>query len=943
MTTDSSPKSRPAHADRYDPQTIEPKWRARWEADGLYRTSDDDAQSSGRPKWYALTMLPYPSGDLHIGHWFAMSPSDAAARYRRMTGYNVLFPMGFDAFGLPAENAAIKRGIHPLKWTYDNIDYMRNQLKLMGTMFDWSREVITCDPEYYKWTQWWFLQLLKHDLAYKKRAAVWWCPKDQTVLANEQVVDGKCERCDTVVAKRDLEQWFFRITKYADELLEFDGIQWTDQVISMQRNWIGRSEGAHLTFGLDVAGCDTKDITVFTTRPDTVFGVSFFVLAPEHPLVEQITTSDQRAAVEAYVAAARKETEIDRMSTEREKTGVFTGAYVINKFNGEKVPVWIADYVLATYGTGAVMGVPGHDERDFQFALKFGLPILPVIDRSDGLTKSFAMKGTMSDGFAEALRDASISFKERDGHVFVTMSRDQAGRYVEIARAHLRAGAWTEVVGGRWLVVFDDGAVEWDSFAAAERILARCKELEPAVRERQTLMEMVYGLEFYRDALFHHDYGTMIHSGRFDGTPGDVARAEVAAYAEAQGFGRAAVTYRLRDWLISRQRMWGAPIPIIYCDDHGAVPVPEQDLPVLLPEDAEFRPTGESPLTYHQGFLNTTCPTCGKAARRETDTMDTFMCSSWYQMRYIDPHNSERPFSRDLARKWLPVDQYTGGAEHAVMHLLYTRFFTKAARDMGIVEHDEPMTRLFNQGQILGPDGQRMSKSRGNVVAPDSQVERWGADTFRAYLMFLGPWDQGGPYDASGITGIARWLNRVWNVVTGVTPPTNVGDDASTRELRRWTHKTIKKVTEDIEEFRFNTMIAALMEFTNELTRIRESGVAVDATAWREAIDALALLLAPPTPHIAEELWERLGNKYSVHQQRWPSYDADLARADEVEIAVQVNGKVRDRITLPLDAPEDAARAAALIAPGVKIHTEGKEIARVIYVPNRLLNLIVKG
>jgi leucyl-tRNA synthetase len=710
---------------------------------------------------------------------------------------------------------------------------MRNQLKMMGAMFDWSREVVTSDPEYYKWTQWWFLQLLKHDLAYKKRAAVWWCPKDQTVLANEQVVDGKCERCDTVVSKRDLEQWFFRITNYADELLEFKDIQWTEQVMAMQRNWIGRSEGAHLTFGLDVPGVDTKDITVFTTRPDTVFGVTFFVLAPEHPLVEKITTPEQRAAVEAYVAAARKETEIDRMSTEREKTGVFTGAYVTNKFNGEKVPVWIADYVLATYGTGAVMGVPGHDQRDFEFARKYGLPIIPVFQHPD-----------------------------------------------------------------------------WDG-----------GELEAA---------LPHG-------------GVMINSGPLNGTPDEVAVAAAIKYAEEHGYGKGAVTYRLRDWLISRQRMWGAPIPIIYCDDHGAVPVPESDLPVLLPEDAEFRPTGESPLTYHQGFLNTTCPTCGKPARRETDTMDTFMCSSWYQMRYIDPHNDERPFSRDLARKWLPVDQYTGGAEHAVMHLLYTRFFTKAARDMGIVEHNEPMLRLFNQGQILGPDGQRMSKSRGNVVAPDSQVERWGADTFRAYLMFLGPWDQGGPYDASGITGIARWLNRVWNVVTGVTPQTDAADEAATRDLRRWTHKTIKKVTEDIEEFRFNTMLAALMEFTNELTRIRESGAAVDATAWREAIDSLTLLLAPPTPHIAEELWERLGNKYSVHQQAWPSYDADLARADEIEIAVQVNGKVRDRILLPLDAPEDAARAAALAAAGVRAHAEGKEIVRVIYVPNRLLNLIVKG
>ncbi|HLB23421.1 MAG TPA: leucine--tRNA ligase [Dehalococcoidia bacterium] len=828
-------KTRPGGAERYDPQAIERKWQARWEADQLYRTPDDDP----RPKWYALTMLPYTSGDLHIGHWFAMSPSDAAARYKRMTGYNVLFPMGFDAFGLPAENAAIKNGAHPAAWTAANVEHMRGQLKMMGAMFDWSREVVTASPDYYRWTQWWFLQLLKHDLAYKKKASVWWCPKDQTVLANEQVLDGKCERCDTVVAKRDLEQWFFRITKYADDLLDFSELRWTDQVASMQRNWIGRSEGAHLAFGLDVPGVDTKEITVFTTRPDTVFGVSFFVLAPEHPLVEQITTPEQRAAVQAYVDAARKESEIERLSTEHEKTGVFTGAYVTNKFDGRKVPVWIADYVLATYGTGAVMGVPGHDQRDFDFAKKYGLPIIPVFQHPD-----------------------------------------------------------------------------WDG-----------GELTAA---------LPHG-------------GTMINSGPLDGTPDEAAVATAIKYAEEQGYGKGAVTYRLRDWLISRQRMWGTPIPIIYCDDHGAVPVPEKDLPVLLPDDAEFRPTGESPLTYHQGFLNTTCPTCGKPAKRETDTMDTFMCSSWYQMRYIDPHNDERPFSRELARKWLPVDQYTGGAEHAVMHLLYTRFFTKAAHDMGIVEHSEPMVRLFNQGQILGPDGQRMSKSRGNVVAPDSQVERWGADTFRAYLMFLGPWDQGGPYDASGITGIYRWLNRAWNAVTGDIRTAAKPDAPETRGLRRWTHKTIKKVTEDIQEFRFNTMIAAMMEFTNELIRLRESGLhgdssstEVDGDAWREAVESLTLLLAPPTPHIAEELWQRLGKPYSIHTQPWPRYDEALARADEVEVAVQVNGKVRDRLLLPLDAPEDVARARALESASVSAHVAGKEIARVIYVPNRLLNIVVK-
>jgi len=828
MSEQAQTKARPRQGERYDPQAIEPKWQQRWQADELYVTRDDDP----RPKWYALTMFPYTSGDLHIGHWWAMAPSDTAARFKRMNGYNVLFPMGFDAFGLPAENAAIKSGTHPAEWTFRNIDRMRGQLKSMGAMFDWTREAITASPDYYRWTQWWFLKLYEAGLAYRANAPVWWCPQDQTVLANEQVIDGRCERCGSVVAKRDLEQWFFRITHYADELLDFSKMQWPEQVQSMQRNWIGRSEGAELRFGLDVPGVEDKEVRVFTTRPDTVYGVTFFVLAPEHPLVERITTDDRRSEVAAYVDAARKTSEIDRLSTEREKTGVFTGAYVTNLFNGERVPIWIADYVLATYGTGAVMGVPGHDQRDFDFAKKYSLPIIPV----------FAHPG-------------------------------------------------------------------WDG-----------GELEAA---------LPHG-------------GAMINSGPFDGTPDEEAIPKVIAYAEEHGFGRGTVNYRLRDWLVSRQRMWGAPIPVVYCDTHGIVPVPESALPVELPGDAQFRPTGESPLTYHEGFLNTTCPIGGEPARRETDTLDTFVDSSWYQMRYIDPNNDERPFGREKAREWLPVDQYTGGAEHAVMHLLYTRFFTKAARDMGVVEIDEPMTRLFNQGQILGPDGQRMSKSRGNVIAPDDQVSRWGADTFRAYLMFLGPWDEGGPYDPSGISGVHRWLNRVWNVVTGDIAKTSQPDAPDTRELRRWTHKTLQKVTDDMERFRWNVMIAALMEFTNHLTKLRESKAQVDAAAWDEAVDKLVLMLAPTVPHIAEELWERTGRAYSVHTEPWPRYDASLATEDEVEIAVQVNGKVRERLLLPLDASEDVARDRALASTNVAQHVQGKEIVRVIYVPNRLLNIVVR-
>ena len=574
--------------DRYDPHTIEPTWRERWRADNIDHASDDDP----RPKWYALTMFPYPSGDLHTGHWYVLAPTDAAARFRRMQGYNVMFPIGFDAFGLPAENAAIERGVDPKEWTYQNIERMREQLHAMGASFDWDREVVTCDPDYYRWTQWWFLKLYERGLSYRAEAAANWCPGCQTVLANEQVLDGRCERSDDVVERRFLTQWFFKITDYAEELLDFSKIEWPERIATMQRNWIGRSDGASLDFAVDVPGI-AEPLTVFTTRPDTVYGATFMVLAPEHPLVEHITTSDQCGAVVEYVAAAAQVTEIERLSTDRTKTGVFTGAYAINPFSGTRIPIWTADYVLVTYGTGAIMAVPAHDQRDFEFARKYDLAVVPVFDSAD-----------------------------------VNVSEPLTAAFTE--------------------------------------------------------------------------GGAMINSGPFDGTPADEAVERLTAHAEAEGTGTGAVTYRLRDWLISRQRYWGTPIPMIHCNACGVVPVPESDLPVLLPEGVQFEPTGQSPLTQIPEWVNVDCPRCGHPARRETDTLDTFMCSSWYQMRYVDPHNPERPFSREAASQWLPVDQYTGGPEHAVMHLLYTRFFWKAARDMGIVEGDEPMTRLFNQGVIVG-------------------------------------------------------------------------------------------------------------------------------------------------------------------------------------------------------------------------------------------------
>ncbi len=813
--------------DRYNPPEIEKKWQARWDADALYRTPDDDP----RPKWYALTMFPYTSGDLHIGHWYAMAPSDVQARYKRMRGYNVLFPMGFDSFGLPAENAAIKLKIHPYEWTARNIVNMRRQLKSMGAIFDWSREVVTSDPEYYKWTQWWFLQFYKNGLTYRSMAPANWCPSCQTVLANEQVLpDGTCERCHTPVTRRNLAQWFFRITRYADDLLDFSDVEWPERIVTMQRNWIGRSEGTMVAFGLEAAEVENNQISVFTTRPDTVYGVTFMVMAPEHPLVPHITTEEHRAEVNDYIEQSRRATEIERLSTEREKTGVFTGAYCTNLLNGEKVPILLADYVLLTYGTGIVMGVPAHDERDFAFAKKYDIPIRVVIAPPD-----------------------------------------------------------------------------WDGQPISEAYL---------------------------------DPGVMVNSGPFDGTPNEQGKAAVTKYLQERNWGGPTVNYRIRDWLLSRQRYWGAPIPIIYCEEHGEVPVPESDLPVLLPPDAEFKPTGESPLARHQGFVNTTCPICGKPAKRETDTMDTFVCSSWYMYRYVDPHNPERVMSKRLAEKWLPVDQYTGGAEHAVMHLLYSRFFARAARDLGVVDFREPFTRLYNQGTIIAGKA-KMSKSRGNVVAPDEYVSRQGADAVRVYLMFIGPWDQGGEWDDSGLAGMSRWLNRVWNLVLTPAGTTKQAPEEQVRELRRMTHKTIRRVTEDMERFRFNTMVAALMEYTNFLTRLKEAGP-VDADGWREAMRSLVLLLAPSTPHLAEELWERTGNKYSVHNQRWPDWEPELAAAEEITLVVQVNGKVRDRILVPVDVSEGQAKEIALSSERVRSHVAGKETLRVIYVPGRLVNVVVR-
>ncbi len=928
---------------RYIPTEIERKWQKRWEETGLYRRVEDPT----RPKHYALTMLPYTSGDIHAGHWYAMTPSDAAARFKRMNGYNVFFPIGFDAFGLPAENAAIQRGIHPHTWTMRNIENMRRQLRAMGAMWDWEHEAITCLPGYYKWTQWFFLKFYEAGLAYRQGGMVDFCPTCNTTLAREQVKgdDRHCERCGTPVIRKDLEQWFFRITQYAQELLDgLETIDWPEAVKIQQRNWIGRTEGARVTFKSEQG----DPIEVYTTRPDTLWGASFMVLAPEHPLVDRLAAPEYRQAVEEYRFQALRQSDIVRQAADREKTGVFIGAYAVNPVNGKRLPIWVGDYVLMTSGTGAIMGVPSHDERDFAFALKYGLPILPVIARPDGLAKSEVRPGWAKPGLPEALKGAGIPFEEVDGALRLTLhGQEEIDRYVAVAQRFVAPGRWIEVVGGGWMFLFAEGTAAFDSFEADEAILARCQALAPEVpwvQGARTTMELLYATPWYRDVLLHVEYGEMIHSGEFSGTPGDRAKAEVTKWLEEKGLGHFAVNYRLHDWLISRQRYWGAPIPIIYCDKCGIVPVPYKDLPVLLPEDAEFLPTGESPLKYHEGFLHTTCPRCGGPATRETDTMDTFVCSSWYQYAYLSPYyEGDVPFDPEIGKYWLPVDQYTGGIEHATMHLLYTRFFTKAMRDLGLVDFDEPMKRLFCQGMILGEDGEKMSKSRGNVVNPDDYVYTLGADSVRAFLMFIGPWELGGNWSTTGIEGISRFLNRVWGVV--VEPregaPAQAPTEAEMRALRRLTHQTIREVTRDFESFRFNTAIAALMKFVNGLVKAKETSL-YGTEAWQEAVHSLVLMLAPITPHIAEEMWERLGQPYSVHLQKWPTWDEDLAKEETITLVAQVNNRVRARLEVPAEITEEEARAAALANENVQRHIAGKEIVQVIYVPGRLVNIIVK-
>ena len=708
---------------------------------------------------------------------------------------------------------------------------------MMGAQWDWQREVASCMPDYYKWTQWLFLQFYKHGLAYRTKAPANWCPGCNTVLANEQVLaDGTCERCGSTVIRKEIEQWLLNITDYAERLLDFPVVEWPEKTITMQRNWIGRSEGAEIRFTTEIDG-KREEIPVFTTRPDTIYGATFFVLAPEHPWVAKITTPEYRAAVDTYVEQARRMTEIERTNVEKEKTGVFTGGYVTNPVNGEQVPVWIADYVLMGYGSGAIMGVPAHDQRDFEFARKFGIEIREVI-RPEG----------------EAPSDPAT---------------------------------WSE---------------------AKEHL------------------------------------GVMVNSGPFDGTPAGEAIAKVTEYIEEKGVGKFMVTYRLRDWLISRQRYWGAPIPIVYCPEHGMVPVPEEQLPVWLPEHVEFKPTGESPLRYEPEFLNTTCPICGAPATREADTMDTFICSSWYFLRYADPHNTEQAWSQEKLKHWLPVDQYVGGVEHAIMHLLYARFFVKALHDMGHLDFDEPFTRLFHQGMVLGADGQKMSKSRGNVETPDRYVEKYGADTIRCYMMFIGPFEAGGSFKPDNLEGVWRFLNRFWSVVTDNWIVRQVSDKETgeSRAIERLRHKTIKRVTEDLSNFRFNTALAALMECNNALVKQQNEPVA-QTRAYRKTLETMMQLLAPMAPHITEELWHITGHSGSIHLTDWPSYDEAMTHDETFTLVIQVNGKVRERVEVSTAITENDARMLALNNQRVASFIGESTVQKVIYIPGRLVNIVVRN
>ncbi len=1060
---------------RYNPTEIEPKWQQTWASDGRYAATE----ASTKPKYYVTGMFPYPSGaGMHTGHFFEHSIVDGVARFRRSLGYNVMYPMGFDNFGLPAENYAIKTGVSPQKATADNIASFKNQLNRVGASIDWDREVQTSDPSYYKWTQWIFTQLYQRGLAYQKEANQWWCPKDKTVLANEQVINGRCWRCEEVVVKKPMKQWFFKITDYADQLLEeIPGLNWPDKIKTAQENWIGRSEGAEIQFGLDIATKDSikftpeltelilqgektstirleaknvtigdyvdmltrdgervtpfgkakivaerhiplgeipndlaghepyktddeklqdykkyygndvtldteftiydfaflPDITVFSTRPDTLFGATFLVLAPEHPLARQLATDDTREAVNAYIDAAIKKSEIERQSEGKEKTGVFTGSHAINPANGEKVQIWIADYVLGGYGTGAVMAVPAHDERDLEFAKKFKLDIKQVVAPHVFGEGRHAPREEY-ETFHRPVVDAIIT--DGEGRYLIQVENEHNVHFVgggiedadETTEAALRREiveevGLTNIISIKQASTFSSGTYCRDTKNRNQKVWGAFFEVvvDPSVQVESEIDQGLHSVEWVDKEEVAgritwsghlkawHEYledrtidtevreGVLVNSGVFDGMETNQAREEIVAWLEQQGCGKSKVTYKMRDWLISRQRYWGAPIPIIHCDEHGAVAVPKEDLPVLLPDVKDYAPTGEgSVLATQTDWVNTTCPTCGKPAKRETDTMDGYACSSWYLLRYTDPHNDQQPWARQKADYWSPIDMYVGG-DHAVAHLLYVRFWSHVFYDMGLVPTKEPVKQLVYHGLIQAEDGRKMSKSLGNVVDPLEVIDAgYGADALRTFELFLGPINENSSWSSKGIAGVYRFLNRLWTLVQEYDDADKTGT-ADDKQLATITHATIKKVTDDLHRLSFNTAIAAMMECVNELYKLKTAGFSAD---WQFTIESLIKLVQPFAPHMAAELWQKLGHSSQLDFEPWPQWDEAKIASDSITIIVQVNGKLRAKLEVAASASEEEIKTLALSDENVAKYVTG-EPKKVIYIKGKLVSVVV--
>ena len=944
---------------RYNPSEIEPKWQKNWAKSKLYEVTEDNA----REKKYVAGMFPYPSGaGLHVGHVRNYSIVDVIARYQRQRGYNVLSPMGWDTFGLPAENYAIKTGTPPAVSTAENIKNFKNQFLRLGMSIDWSRELNTTDPEYYRWTQWIFTKLFERGLAYQAEREQWWCPVDKTVLANEQVESGKCWRCGNEVEKKLMKQWFFKITKYADELLEeTDALDWPEGIKAMQKNWIGKSVGAEVEFAVEGA----EPLRVFTTRPDTLYGATFMVLAPEHERVNELTTTEQEQAVEVYVRETNKKSDIERQDTKREKTGVFTGSYALNPATGEKVPVWIADYVLTGYGTGAVMAVPAHDQRDYEFAVKFDLPVVDVIEPETGTPQDDPV---FRRSIVAVVRNPenntllSINWGKLGGNLFVGGGRDenedivataereiaeetgytnlklvsQTGKIYHNYFAHSKNEARRIEAHGLLFDLVDDAQAE-QALEADEQGKFTVEWLTPGKVENTVNDELhatVYQL-LLKDERYHGE-GVMVNSGSYDGMRSEEAREKIVVDLAERSKGHEKTNYRMRDWLISRQRYWGAPIPIVHCERDGAVAVPEDQLPVILPPVENYEPdgTGKTALGRVEEWVNTTCPTCGGPALRETDTMDGYACSSWYFLRYTDPRNNTAPWEKQKADYWMPIDYYCGG-DHAVSHLLYSRFWTKAFADMGLVAGREPVKKLVYNGYINAPDGFKMSKSKGNVVDPLELIDAgYGADALRTYELFIAPYDLDAAWDPNGIAGTYRFLNRVWNLVQEY-----LESDTSSVAPQAAIHKTIKRVTDDLERLSFNTALAAQMELVNVLYKAKTAGMRDES--WLFALTSLLKLLAPFAPHATEELWSQLDQGGSVHTSQWPTWDDTLLVEDVITLAVQINGKVRAEITLASDTPKEAIEATAVAHERVQEFLGGNEPKRVIVVPGRLVNIVI--